>query len=73
MTFDELLEALNEFEFDYTEYQVSILAERVETQWGLVAVMVLHAAISCSGNQDNFYIPDTYDCFTIASLIAGIN
>jgi len=73
MTFNELLQALKEFKTDRTREQLSCLVQRIQETWGVTGVLILDAALICSVDETHVYIPDDYDRFTIASLIAGVN
>lgn len=70
MTFDQLLNGIKGLESDRTNTQINCFAEKIGRVWGANGVVIFRASLMESPDG-NFYIPEKYDHFTIASLIAS--
>lgn len=70
MTFEQLLEGIGELEFGRNKEQVEYFRENIKKQWGYRGIEVFRAAIM-QNPDGSYYIPEQYDDFTIASLIAS--
>lgn len=70
MTFDQLLNGIKGLECSRNQKQIDCFSAKIREQWGARGVMVFRASLM-QDPDDNYYIPDQYDHFTIASLVAA--
>ena len=70
MTFETLLEGIGELEFGRNKEQVEFFESKIVETWDIGGLLIFRASLMESSNGD-FYIPEQYDDFTIASLIAA--
>ena len=70
MTFDQLLGDIKGLECSRNQRQIDCFSAKIREQWGGHGHTVFQAALM-QDPDDNYYIPDQYDRFTIASLIAS--
>ncbi len=70
MTFEKLLNGIKGLESDRTERQINCFAEKIAPVWGNKGVTIFRASLMESPDG-NYYIPEQYDAFTIASLITS--
>ena len=70
MTFDKLLNGIKGLNSDRSQKQIDCFTEKIEATWGSYGVIIFRASLMESPDG-NYYIPEQYDHFTIASLIAS--
>ncbi len=70
MTFDKLLNGIKGLESHRDQKQIDCFAEKIAPIWGNKGVYIFRTSLT-QDPEGNFYIPENYDHFTIASLIAS--
>ena len=70
MTFDKLLNGIKGLESHRNQQQIDCFSAKIREQWGDRGVTVFQACLM-QDPDNNYYIPENYDHFTIASLIAA--
>lgn len=70
MTFDQLLNGIKGLESERNQRQINFFSAKIRKQWGDRGITVFQAALM-QDPDENYYIPEQYDAFTIASLIAA--
>ena len=70
MTFDQLLNGIKGLESDRNGRQINCFMVKIGATWGAAGVTIFQASLM-QDPDGNYYIPEQYDHFTIASLIAA--
>jgi len=70
MTFDQLLNGIKGLECSRNQRQIDCFAEKIRSTWGPASAAIFQRSLMKSPDG-NYYIPEQYDRFTIASLIAS--
>lgn len=70
MTFEQLLNGIKGLESDRSPKQIECFETKIRNTWGSQGAIIFRASLMTSPDGD-FYIPEQYDDFTIASLIVA--
>jgi len=70
MTFDKLLNGIKGLESHRSERQINYFTEKIRDTWGGTGVLIFRSSLM-QDTDNNYYIPESYDHFTIASMIAA--
>lgn len=70
MTFEQLLNGIKGLECSRDQRQIDCFSTKIQNTWGAMGGMIFERSLM-QDPDGNYYIPEQYDHFTIASLVAA--